>query len=292
MPNNKSVLGSVANPGLYQSYSWNQSTGQTITYRQKFTGYNNGTAGDAYTAAIAQYAAWKATGLYTTVSLEATDDGATWTLTATAGGSGSTATTTDPGTPAVDTDVLTETIEQIPQEVSQDSLLSPTLQSKLSETITTAILRAIRDYENNVAGVDDPEEARAVLDYWIGIVFQNLCNNDAVVIADATEFFEDRMAGRDSFINVFGVTFRRTIAAPSTWFVAINYDYIGYLYTTDEVRVECNVPAAYYMPEDGYWLKKQPSNSVQYSGKQNWVQEYVYASEPGTLYYPYKTPLT
>ena len=291
MSNTKKVLG-VLNPGLYQSYSWNKSAGQTITYRQKFTGSSAGTPGDAYSSAITAYTAAKTAGLYTTIGLEATDDGASWTLTATAGGGGSQPTETEPGTPAIDTEALTETIEQIPQDVSQDSLLSPTLQSKLSETITTAILRAIHDYENNVAGVDDPEEARAVLDYWIGIVFQNLCNNDAVVIADATEFFEDRMAGRDSFINVFGVTFRRTIAAPSTWFVAINYDYIGYLYTTDEVRVECNVPAAYYMPEDGYWLKKQPSNSVQYSGKQNWVQEYVYATEPGTLYYPYKTPLT
>lgn len=289
MSNAKTVLG-TKNPGLYQSYSWNKSTGQTITYRQKFTGGTNGTNGDDYTAAITAYNSWKATGLYTTIGLDATDDGASWTLTATAGGGGSSQSDTDPGTPQVDTETLTETIEQTPQEISQNSLLSPTLQGKLSEEITTAVLRAIKDYESNVEGIDDPEEARDLLDYWIGRIYDDFCHNNATLINDTEEFFEDRMAGRDSFINVFGVTFRRTIAAPSTWFVAINYDYIGYLYTTAEVKAECNISASYYMP-DGYWLKKQPSNSVQYSGKQNWVQDYVFASDPGTLYYPYKTPL-
>jgi len=291
MPNYKTVLG-VGNPGLYQSYSWNKSSGQTITYRQKFTGSNAGTAGDAYTSAITAYNASKVTGLYDTINLEATDDGATWTLTATAGGGGSQTTETELGTPAIDTEALTETIEQIPQDVSQNSLLSPVLQSKLSEKITTAVLRAIKDYESNVDGFQDPKEARDMLDYWIGRIYDDLCGNDAIKINDTFEFFEDRMAGRDSFLYVFGVTFRRTIAAPSHWFVPIDYSYIGYLYTTDEVRTECNIPVAYYMPDDGYWLKKQPSNSVQYSGKQNWVQEYVFASAPGTLYYPYKTPLT
>ena len=291
MPNYKTVLG-VGNPGLYQSYSWNKSSGQTITYRQKFTGSNAGTAGDAYTSAITAYNASKVTGLYDTINLEATDDGATWTLTATAGGGGSQTTETELGTPAIDTEALTETIEQIPQDVSQNSLLSPVLQSKLSEKITTAVLRAIKDYESNAEGIHDPDEARTLLDYRIGRIYDDLCGNDAIKINDTFEFFEDRMAGRDSFLYVFGVTFRRTIAAPSHWFVPIDYSYIGYLYTTDEVRTECNIPVAYYMPDDGYWLKKQPSNSVQYSGKQNWVQEYVFASAPGTLYYPYKTPLT
>lgn len=290
MSNTKKVLG-VLNPGLYQSYTWNQSTGQTITYRQKFTGSSAGTEGDAYTSAITAYTAAKVAGLYSTIALEATDDGASWTLTATAGGGGSQPTQTEPGTPQVDTEALTETIEQIPQDVSQDSLLSPTLQSKLSEKITTAVLRAIKDYESNVDGFTDPSEARDMLDYWIGRIYDDLCNNDATLINDTFEFFEDRMAGRDSYFYVFGVTFRRTISAPSTWFVAINYDYVGYLYTTAEIKAECNIPAAYYMPDDGYWLKKQPSNSVQYSGKQNWVQEYLFSSAPGTLYYPYKTPI-
>jgi len=262
MGNNNRVLGTTKDPSLYTSKSWNKTSGETQVYRQLFTGGTDDTVDAAHTSAEAAYASIKASGIYDTCNIEATNDGATWLVTG-----------------SVADDHETVVIEQIPVDSSQDSIRSPVLQSKLSEDTISAILQAIRDFENNV-GSDDPVVNRDALTTWITAIKADSSDLDA----DIDTFFEDRMLGLDSYFNTDGVTIRKTTTSRIGQYATIDDTNVGKIYTTSQLRNELGLPNVYYMPT-GYWFKKRPGNLIQFGQRQQWVQEYVFSTSQGTLYY-------
>lgn len=261
MPTSTIVRGSSSSPTVFESRSYNKSTGETRIYRRVFSGVTAGSALDAYNECAAEFASLKASGYYDALEMSPIDDNTRWSLT---------------GTMADDT--TTKVIELIGQDITQDSRLSPVFITKVSEKKSSLILNVVTelqgrpsksyasDYSNATGKVTDISDLAGL-----------------GTSADCLQFFDDRLAGKDSFVT-HGVTFRVTVTLPVSSYHAFNYDYVGLLFTTADLKTWEVIPPQYSMPL-GWWLQKYPSNSVTYGQRQQWTIEYQFTSELAELYY-------
>ena len=261
MPTNTIVRGSTSSPTVFESRSYNKSTGETRTYRRVFSGVTGGGALDAYDECAAEFASLKASGYYGALEMSPIDDNTRWSLT---------------GTMADDT--TTQIIELIGQDITQDSRLSPVFITKVSAKKASLILNVVTelqgrpsksyasDYSNATGKVSDIADLAGLGD-----------------AADCLQFFDDRLAGKDSFLT-HGVTFRKTITLPVSSYYPILYYNVGKIFTTVELKQWESIPAQYEMPT-GWWLQKYPANSVTYGQRQQWSIEYQFADEFAELYY-------
>jgi len=130
MPNYAIVRGSTSSPTVFESRSYNKSTGETRMYRRVFSGVTGGSALDAYDACAAEFASLKASGYYDSLEMSPIDDNTRWSLT---------------GTMADET--TTHVIELIGQDMTQDSRLSPVFITKISAKKASMILNLIKELE-------------------------------------------------------------------------------------------------------------------------------------------------
>jgi hypothetical protein len=263
MPTNTIVRGSTSSPTVFESRNYNKSTGETRTYRRVFSGVTGGSALDAYNECAAEFASLKASGYYDALEMSPIDDNTRWSLTGTMADENSTA-----------------VIELIGQDITQDSRLSPVFITKISAKKASLILNVVTelqgrpsksyasDYSNATGKVSD---------------ISALPSSGIGTSGDCLQFFDDRLAGKDSFLT-HGVTFRKTITLPVSSFVPIVYTNVGKIFTTAQLRVVESIPSQYSLP-DGYWLLKFPANSVTYGQRQQWTVEWQFTSELASLYY-------
>lgn len=261
MPTSTIVRGSSSSPTVFESRSYNKSTGETRTYRRVFSGVTGGSELDAYNECAAEFASLKASGYYDTLEMSPIDDNTRWSLT---------------GTMADDT--TTKVIELIGQDITQDSRLSPVFITKISAKKSSLILNVVTELQGR------PSKSYAS-DYSNATGKVSDISNLAGVgtSGDCLQFFDDRLAGKDSFVT-HGVTFRKTITLPVSSYYATNYDNVGKIFTTDELKQWETIPAQYAMPI-GWWLQKYPANSVTYGQRQQWSIEYQFTNEFAELYY-------
>jgi len=261
MPNYAIVRGSTSSPTVFESRSYNKSTGETRMYRRVFSGVTGGSALDAYDACAAEFASLKASGYYDSLEMSPIDDNTRWSLT---------------GTMADET--TTHVIELIGQDMTQDSRLSPVFITKISAKKASMILNLIKELEEKPTKSYASDYSNAT-----GRVSEIADLAGLGNAADCLQFFDDRLATKDSFLN-HGVTFRKTITLPVSSYYPILYYNVGKIFTTNELKQWEGIPAQYEMPT-GWWLQKYPANSVTYGQRQQWSIEYQFTDEFAELYY-------
>jgi hypothetical protein len=260
MANTKIVRGSDSSPTFYESRQWNKATGESRSYRRVFSGVTAGSDLDAYNAAMAEFAALKASRLYDSLNVEPDADNARWIL---SGTQAETAYSTTPGEGGC-------VIELVGQESQKDSRLSLVFQSQITKSKASQIV-AIADALKQAAPADYETAYNSAVGYVTAVAAQAGVGSSA----NCLQFFDDWAAGMDSY-KFSAITFRKTVTAAVDVYIPVDYSNANKIFTTAELRTAESIPNEYLLPT-GYWLKKYPTNSVAFGQKQQWLFEYEFS---------------